>query len=129
MKNREAYSLINALLEIAPPADTKQEHARRQTLKNAKAFIERYNEKIEDLAIDYCSTDEKGNIIRDSQRQYVFTKDSQRLFAKELKKFLDDEIIIHFEIVSTTDKKGLTEPQIEYFKEIGFIKEEKLSKV
>ncbi len=123
MTNREAYNMINALLEIAAPQDTKLEHARSQTLKNAKGFIERYNEKIEDLSIDYCSTDEKGNIIRDSQRQYIFTKDNQRLLSKELKKFLDSEMITTFEVVCTYDKKGLSEAQVGYFKGLGFVKD------
>jgi hypothetical protein len=123
MTNREGYQLVNALLELQAPANTKVEHAKTQTLKNAKIFIEKYNEKIEDLSIEHCSTDEKGNIIRDSQRQYLFTKENQRLFTGELKKFLDDEIIIKIEIVHTSDKKGLSDAQLEYFKEIGFVRD------
>ena len=123
MTNREAYNMINALLDISVPKDTKLEHARTQTLKNAKTFIERYNEKIEDLSIDYCSTDEKGNIIRDPQRQYIFTKDNQRLFTRELKKFLDSEVTTGFDVASTQDKKGLSEEQVAYFKGCGFINE------
>jgi type IV secretory pathway VirB4 component len=123
MTNKEAYHLINVLLDMAAPADTKLEHARTQTLKNAELFIEKYNDKIEDLSIDYCSTDEKGNIVRDSQRQYIFTKENQRLFSKELKKFLDDDSIVCFEIVATSDRKGLSEIQIEYFKRVGFLRD------
>ena len=124
MTNREAYRLITVLLEMAVPSGTKLEHAKNQTLKNAASFIEAYNDKLEDLNIDYCSTDEKGNIIKDQRNQYVFTKDKQRALAKELKKFMDSDVILPFNLVTTSDKKGLSEPQIEYLEEAGFIREE-----
>lgn len=123
MTNKEAYRLITALMETPAPAGTKLEHARNQTLKNATAFVEAYNDKLEDLNIDYCSTDEKGNIIRDTRGQYIFTKDNQRALSKELKKFMDSQMIVPFEIVSTSDKKGLSDSQVEYLTDVGFIRE------
>ena len=122
MTNKEAYKLITALMDTPAPAGTKLEHARNQTLENASSFVEAYHDKLEDLNIDYCSTDEKGNIIRDPRGQYIFTKDNQRALSKELKKFMDSELIVTFEIVSTTDKKGLSDPQVEYLTEVGFIR-------
>ena len=113
MTNKEAYRLITALMDTPAPAGTKLEHARNQTLKNAAAFVEAYNDKLEDLNIDYCSTDEKGNIVRDGRGQYIFTKDNQRALSKELKKFMDGPMVIQFEIVSTSDVKGLGEAQVE----------------
>ena len=120
MTNKEAYKLITALMDTPAPAGTKLEHARNQTLKNASSFVEAY--KLEDLNIDYCSTDEKGNIIRDPRGQFIFTKDNQRALSKELKKFMDSELIVPFEVVSTTDKKGLSDPQVEYLTDVGFIR-------
>ena len=124
MTNREAYRLITVLIEIPAPSGTKLEHAKNQTLKNATPFIEAYNDKLEDLNIDHCSTDEKGNIIKDLRNQYVFTKDKQRALAKELKRFMDSEAILGFNLVTTSDKKGLSELQTEYLYEIGFIQNE-----
>ena len=123
MTNKEAYRLITALMDTQAPAGTKLEHARNQTLKNASSFIEAYNDKLEDLNIDYCSTDEKGNIIRDAREQYIFNKDNQRALSKELKKFMDSPMVQLFEIVSTSDKKGLNDSQVEYLSEVGFIRE------
>ena len=123
MTNKEAYRLITALMETQAPAGTKLEHARNQTLKNASSFIESYNDKLEDLNIDYCSTDEKGNIIRDARGQYIFNKDNQRALSKELKRFMDSPMLLPFQIVSTSDKKGLNDAQVEYLSEVGFIRE------
>lgn len=110
MTNKEAYKLITALMDTPAPAGTKLEHARNQTLKNASSFVEAYNDKLEDLNIDYCSTDDKGNIIRDPRGQYIFTKDNQRALSKELKSSWI-AVIVPFEIVSTTDKKVLAIPR------------------
>ena len=126
MTNKEAYRLITALMDTQAPAGTKLEHARNQTLKNASSFIEAYNDKLEDLNIDYCSTDEKGNIIRDARGQYIFNKDNQRALSKELKKFMDSPMVVPFEIISTSDKKGLNDNQVEYLSEVGFIREMKI---
>ena len=123
MTNKEAFRLITALMEMTAPTNTKLDHARNQTLKNAAVFIETYNDKLEDLNIDYCSTDEKGNIIRDQRGQYIFTKDKQRSLAKELKRFMDSEMVAPFEIVPSSDKKGLSDAQVEYLSEAGFIRE------
>ncbi len=123
MTNKEAYRLITALMDTQAPAGTKLEHARNQTLKNASSFIEAYNDKLEDLNIDYCSTDEKGNIIRDARGQYIFNKDNQRALSKELKRFMDSPMLLPFQIVSTSDKKGLNDAQVEYLSEVGFIRE------
>ncbi|MBA4145125.1 MAG: hypothetical protein C0523_05135 [Cytophaga sp.] len=123
MTNKEAYKLISVLMDIQASAGTKLEHAKNQTLKNASAFIEAYNDKLEDLNIDYCSTDDKGNIIRTAQGHYLFTKDNQRALSKELKKFMDSDVIVPFEIVSTGDKKGLSEPLVEYLAQAGFVRE------
>ena len=123
MTNKEAYRLIMALMDTQAPAGTKLEHARNQTLKNASSFIEAYNDKLEDLNIDYCSTDEKGNIIRDARGQYIFNKDNQRALSKELKRFMDSPMLLPFQIVSTSDKKGLNDAQVEYLSEVGFIRE------
>ena len=127
MTNKEAYRLITALMDTQAPAGTKLEHARNQTLKNASSFIEAYNDKLEDLNIDYCSTDEKGNIIRDARGQYIFNKDNQRALSKELKRFMDSPMLLPFQIVSTSDKKGLNDAQVEYLSEIGFIRELKIA--
>lgn len=123
MTNKEAYQLITILHGLKSSSGTKLEHAKTQTLKKASKFIEVYNDRLEDLNIEYCSTDEKGNILRDSAGQYLFTKDNQRKLCKELKQFMESDQIASFEIVSTSDKNGLSDSVAEYLTEIGFIRE------
>mgnify|MGYP000930997336 CR=1 FL=1 len=36
---------------------------------------------------------------------------------------MDSPMVAQFEIVSTSDKKGLTEGLVEYLKEVGFVRE------
>jgi len=122
MTNREGFRFINFLVALSAPQDTKLEHARNQTLKNAAEFIERYNDKLEDLNIDFCSVNEKGHILKDQNGDRVFTKDNQRAFAREVKNFLEQEIVSQFTIVQTDDGKGLTEVQIKYLRDCGFLR-------
>ncbi len=123
MTNKEAHRLITVLLGITVSSETKLEHARNQTLKNAAEFVERYNEKLDDLSIDFCSANEKGHILKDQNGDRVFTKENQKALAKEIKKFLDSEVVTPFELVPTSDRKGLSELQIKYLVEAGFIRE------
>jgi hypothetical protein len=85
MTNKEAYKLITALMDTPAPAGTKLEHARNQTLKNASSFVEAYNDKLEDLNIDYCSTDEKGNIIRDPEASIFLLRTTKGHSLRNLK--------------------------------------------
>lgn len=126
MTNKEAYQLITVLLSLNIPSGTKLEHARKQTLKNAAPFIEAYNDKLEDLNIEFCSTDEKGNIVRDARGQYIFTKENQRALGKELKRFMENEMLVRFSLVSTPETKGLSEGQEEYLREAGVVTELKV---
>jgi hypothetical protein len=125
MTNREAFHFINVLLYMKPKPNTKLEHARNQTLKNAAAFIEAYNEKIESLNIDFCSTDERGNILKGENNQYLFTKEAQRSLSKELKTFLDSPLLSPLEISPTSDVRGMSMIEIEYLSSVGFVKDSK----
>jgi hypothetical protein len=122
MKNKEAFELINVLMTLQVEKGTKLEHAKNQTLKNAAKFIEQYNDKVEDLNIEYCSTDEKGNILRDTKGNFVFNKENFRKLTTEIKRFLDEKWIVPFEIVSTADTISLNEKVRDYLTEKGFIR-------
>jgi uncharacterized pyridoxamine 5'-phosphate oxidase family protein len=122
MKNKEAFEFINVLMALQVNKDTKLEHAKNQTLKNAAKFIEHYNDKIEDLNIEYCSTDDKGNILRDVKGNFVFNKENFRKLSLEIRRFLDERWIVPFEIVSTSDSEGLEPKALDYLKEKGLIR-------
>jgi hypothetical protein len=40
---------------------------------------------------------------------------------------MDSPMVAPFEIVSTSDKKGLNDAQVEYLSEVGFIRELKIA--
>jgi hypothetical protein len=40
---------------------------------------------------------------------------------------MDSPMVVPFEIVSTSDKKGLNDAQVEYLSEVGFIRELKIA--
>jgi hypothetical protein len=121
MTNKQAHRLVTFLIGLSVTQDTKLEHARKQTLKNATEFVEHYNEKMEDLSIEFCSVNDKGHIMKDQNNERVFTKENLRALNGEVKKFLNSELTESFKIVSTSDKKGLSEIQTDYLLEVGFL--------
>ena len=50
------------------------------------------SEQIEDINIEYCSTDDKGNIIHDDKGNKVFNKENLRLRLKALKELDAKEV-------------------------------------
>lgn len=71
---------------------------KRVTEANRKAQ-EKFNDKLEDIKIDLCSVDEKGNIIREligDSLQYKFTKENQKELNKKAKEIQVKELEFEF---------------------------------
>lgn len=122
MTNKQAHTLIQTLLSVPIDKNSKLEHARKQTLKNASVFIESYNDKLEDLNIEFCSTDERGNILRDHAGQYLFTKENQKLLIAAVRNFMNSEVSTPFEVASTSDTRGLSDEHVDLFRDAGMIR-------
>ena len=72
--------------------DTKAGTVLRKQAKVVNTALDDYREKVEDARIEHCSVDDKGNILRDSDRQYVFNKAALKEFSKANKAFLAEEV-------------------------------------
>lgn len=71
----------NKALSLYP--NTKLSYAIYKTWKKFQNEIfEKYQEELEDSRIDLCSTDEKGNILKDEKGNYMFTKESLKSLEK-----------------------------------------------
>jgi hypothetical protein len=92
---------------------TYDKFVKRVTEANKIAF-DKFNEQAEDLRVDYCSVDEKGNILRDEKGQYLFTKENQKACMKALKGIAVTELEFEFNPMLSTPE-GLTGEQKENF--------------
>jgi hypothetical protein len=79
-----------------------------------KIATDKFNEQAEDLRVDFCSVDEKGNIIRDEKGGYLFTKENQKACMKALKAIQVTELEFEFNPMLSTPE-GLTEDQLAVF--------------
>jgi hypothetical protein len=71
-----------AYMERTKGRKTKLGYAIERVSKSYAAQADKletaFRDKLEDLDIEHCSTDEAGNILLDGAGRYVFTKDAQR---------------------------------------------------
>lgn len=95
-------------------------------MRNIKKQVEElqieYNEKVDDLRLDNCATDEKTGVIlhtdvvgKDGQITQIkqFTPAGTKKFNKEVKELLEKEVDIHVRI--TEGEFNLTDEQKEHF--------------
>lgn len=73
-------------------------------------------EEIEDIKIDLCSIDEKGNIIREENGNFKYTKDNLKFLNKQIKEISSRDY--EFEPYYFKDTSILTDEQKELFKGI-----------
>jgi predicted transcriptional regulator len=72
---------VNKVLGDYP--NTKLSYAISKTWKKFQVEVfSKYQDELEDARIDLCSTDEKGNILKDEKGGYLFTKDSLKQLEK-----------------------------------------------
>lgn len=107
-------------------ANTKFGAQLKKQIKVVNKALDEYRDKLEDLRIDHCSVDEKNNILRDKDQNFVYTKEQLKAFSIASKKLLNEEleitIFLSEEYIKQAQLKAVAE---EYFLEfIGVLNPE-----
>lgn len=91
--------------------ETKLSYAIRKVSKSIEKGFKKYNDSLEDARIDFCSTDEKGNVLKDEKGGYVFSKENLKLLTKKNRELLETP----FEVESyiATDLSGIEITEVE----------------
>jgi hypothetical protein len=104
-------------------AETKLGWAIQRMLLRLKKAQQRIEDRIAEIQIDNCVTDEKGIIVKDSRNQFEYTKEGAILRNKQLRELYEREIevepYIATELPMKDDKINLTIAEQEYFN--GFV--------
>jgi rhamnose utilization protein RhaD (predicted bifunctional aldolase and dehydrogenase) len=95
------------------PGESKQKYAIEKVNKRAEKAFQKYNEKVVDLGIKFCSVDDKKNIIKDANKELVFTQENLLARNKAIRELMQEEADIEPYIVEAPE--NLTEDQIEAF--------------
>ncbi len=119
---QECIEIFNVLNKIDLKTDTKLKYAVIKVLKSFKKIAEDYKEKINDINIEYCHTDEKGVIVKDSEGDFSFKKEDLKKREKAVKELNKELVNIETYIIEINeDIENLINPySIEILKGILF---------
>lgn len=114
------------------PKESKLRYAIDRVVPKCIDLLTEYNDQITDLMVSYCSVDEKGNILKDSHEQYVYTPtkfteynkkfrelwrktevDAPQYIATELPEWLDKETKTVFDGFVLKYEEQKSEPKLE----------------
>lgn len=104
-------------------AETKLGWAIQRMLLRLKKDQQRIEDRIAEIQIDNCATDDKGLIIKDARGQFEFTKEGAIQRNKQLRALYEKQIEIEpyiaTELPMKDNKINLTIAEQEYFN--GFV--------
>lgn len=96
--------------------------------KQLKVALEEYNEKRANLLLDFCSVDDRKNILKDDRGEKVFSVEGETKFNAGIKILLAEKVDLHSRISPDIEEliKTLTYEEKECFSEIVIPKQEGL---
>lgn len=81
-----AYTAANVMNE-----STKGQKKLSKIRKKLQPYLDEYNEKRDELRLDFASCDESGNLILDQKGEYKFNKDGIKKLSQAVKELSDKE--------------------------------------
>ena len=115
MTMQKTFSEVQEIIQEGSVIENaKFQFALKKLSNQIKKSVKVYNDLMEEKRIDYCSVDEKGNVIKDEKGGYVFTKENLKALTKEAQLLA----VIEFEPFFCYEQIEYTEEQIELFKGI-----------
>ncbi len=96
--------------------NTKLTSNMRNIIKQIGKHYQAYNERIDDLQIDFCAVDEKTHtILLDEKGNRKFTVEKLKEYKQAVKKLDQEEVDIHVRITEGVKMDELMDEEIEYF--------------
>lgn len=105
------FDHVNEVISEGAKIETENfQYALKRIKNQVKKYVKKYSDDLEDLRIDLCSVDEKGNVLKD-EKGYVFSKENLKTLTIKARQLQEFEIEPYF----ATDFPELTEDQKELF--------------
>ena len=93
--------------------ETKLSYAIKKVSKSIEKGFKKYNDTLEDARIDFCSTDEKGNVLKDDKGGYVFSKENLKLLTQKNRELIETPFEVESYIATDLTGIELTEGEKE----------------
>lgn len=109
-------TIANNYISRTQGKDEKFIYAIKKVAKKIKKHYEDYNDAIFNIDMDTCSVDEKGNILKDEQGNFVFTRENLIKKRNSIKELIAQKVEFD-NYIATSIPEDLTEVEIETFKD------------
>lgn len=114
--NRQIIEFINfaqSYLAQNAEAESKFKYAISRMLKRCLTLHGKAQDQVEDINIQCCSVDDRGNILRDERNQYMFTKEQMVARTKAQRELMNKTVQIEAYISTDTPPSPLSPDDIE----------------
>ena len=112
----KTISECQSFLQVASKfseGETKLSYAIKKVSKSIEKGFKKYNDTLEDARIDFCSTDEKGNVLKDDKGGYVFSKENLKLLTQKNRELIETPFEVESYIATDLTGIELTEGEKE----------------
>ena len=120
--NLECIEIFNTINNLELKEETKFRYAAIKVFTATKKLVDKYQEKLQEINVDTCFTNEKGVIEKDDKGNFLFTREGARERDKLVKELNSEmvEIPHHFVELTSELKSQLNPYTIELLKGVVF---------
>lgn len=126
MQYKDLNVLANNINSVIGSQETKIQKKLAKIYQKLEKCAKEYDEKIQDLRLDFAATDDKGVLMLNDKGGYTFKKEDLKKLNEQLRKLDDQEF--EFSPIEVVNPQGLE--QFSFLKDwtsgILFINEEEL---
>lgn len=126
MKYKQLNLLAAQIKAVIGGQETKVQKKLAKIYEKLEKYAKEYDEKIQDLRLDFAATDDKGVLMLNDKGGYTFKKEDLKKLNEQLRKLDEEEFA--FTSIEVVNPQGLEEFIFlkDWTNGIDFIKEEEL---
>ena len=126
MQYKQLNVLATQINAVIGGQETKVQKKLAKIYEKLEKYAKMYDEKIQDLRLDFAATDDKGVLMLNDKGGYTFKKEDLKKLNEQLRKLDEEEFA--FTPIEVVNPQGLEEFVFlkDWTNGIDFIKEEEL---
>jgi len=107
-------NVANSYIGRTDGKETKFTYAIKKVAKRLKEHFDYYNDELFSIDVNTCSTDDKGNILKDERGNFTYTREGLTKKRNDLKELLKHKVSFE-NYIATEIPEDLTEVEMVSF--------------